>query len=81
MYLESKKPKTLKEHEGVKKGEQIQISEFLCFREDPNLSCSFGVPVERLDAQLHYLQGKGRLGQSDYGGISHSATGHSGLLG
>jgi hypothetical protein len=55
MYLESRKPETPKKHEGVKKGEQIQIPEFLCFREDPNLSCSSGVSAERADAQLHYL--------------------------
>jgi hypothetical protein len=59
MYLESKKPETLKTREGVKKGEQIQISEFLHSGEDSDLSCSSGVPAERVDVQLHYLQGKG----------------------
>jgi hypothetical protein len=67
--------------EGGERSEQIQISEFSGVREDSNLSCGSGAFFERSYVQFHYLQGKGGDGQSDHWGVSHSATGHTGLLG
>jgi hypothetical protein len=67
--------------EGGEISEQIPISEFSGVREDSYFSCGSGAYFERSSVQLHHLQGKGRDGQSDHWGISHSATGHTGLLG